>query len=161
MQHVGVWVAVHLQHHIGKARVQSRHVAVPHLHAIGLHDAHELVVAHDHRLPAQMRVQVVQHASSLCVVARQVVNAQGRALGVAVGKLRTQAVALDQRGFAMLIGAVALVKHLLRHAVAIGIKAAARVGKGVPLRRVLRGQNRHVTAITSVVLGYMSARSIK
>ena len=144
-RHVGL--AIHGQQRVGKAGVDADHVALFHRDAVGVQDAHQLLVAHGLARAAQVVLQVDQHAAALRAVLGQALDAQRGGLGVAVASMRLAAGlggGIFHAGADLLARAEAVVEHRLGHAVAIGVEAAAHMGQAVPLGGVLQTEQHHV-----------------
>ena len=149
VQHLGIGLAGHLHHHLGKPGAQHKDVAGFDHDAIGLDHAHQVVVSDRAALAPVMRGQVDQHATRLDTVRGEGLDAER--VGVAVvmaARVRGEMVAFRvvDRADDVGIGAKAVVVDPLGHAVAIGIEQRADVGQGIPLRRVLHRQQYLVVA---------------
>ena len=159
VQHLGVGVPAHLDELLREAGVQQHHVARLDDDAVGLHHAHQLLVADDRARVAKVRVQVDHHAAPLDAVARHVLHAEraraGRGLRPAAR--RHAGVLGIGRPEDVEAAAEAVVEHRLGQAVAVGVEHRADVREAVPLRRVLQVQHGQVVAdhvaVPRVVVG--------
>ena len=110
---------------------------------VRLHDPHQLVIADEFAVAAEMRLEVDHHAAALDAGAPPCSRRRvaWRRL-VAVGTVACRARRSPSGPTMSLAGAVAVVEDDLGLAVAVGVEQLPDMGEAVPLRRVLQRQQR-------------------
>ncbi len=149
MQRMRIGPAAHLQHHLGEAGAQHQDIAGLDGDPIGVHHAHQVVVADGAELAAEVHGQIDQHAAALHTMYGQCLDAER--VGVAVvmsARMRGEIVGLGivHRSDDLGVGPEAVVVDAFGHTVAVGIEQRADMGQRIPLRRILQGQQHLVVA---------------
>src|SRR5579884_2882415 len=136
-QHRRIRLLLHVEQHPVVAGAEADEVAFLDLDLVGFHDTHEPVVADKALAAAAMGFEVDHDAAALHRVRRQVLDAERHRADM-LAALDRAAVAVVDRPDDVLAGAVAVVEHDLRLAVAVGVEQLPDMREAVPLRRVLQ-----------------------
>ncbi|CUI47885.1 Uncharacterised protein [Achromobacter sp. 2789STDY5608621] len=142
VQGVVIRLALLFQQRIAEFGVEQHDVALLDLDAVGLDDAHQVVVAHRLLLAAIMPGQVDHDAAALQAGFGQLGDVQLLGVGgpalAQIGLGETIVDVIVHRADHVFVGAVAVVVDAFGQAVAVGVEQRAHVRQRVPLGRVLQ-----------------------
>jgi hypothetical protein len=149
-----IGISLHLDERFTEAGVQADHVARLDGDAILFANPHQILIADELALAAEMSMEIDQHRASLDACHGHGLDTERIGLD-AFEAGPVFSVTVLSGADDMLAAAPAVVEHGFRHAVAVGVEERTDMGEGVPLGRVLGVEQDGLVAYDVGVIGVL------